>query len=78
LHLNGSDAFIEDSAAPGSNSALTGLASIGAGATFDLESGASVSTTGALVNDGSLSLDPSKISGGSSLTVAGGSAQRES
>ncbi len=65
LHLNGSDAFIEDSTALGSNSALTGLASIGAGATFDLEYGAAVSTTGALVNDGNLVL------GGSSLTVAG-------
>ena len=32
LGLNGSDAFIEDSTALGSNSALTGLASIGAGA----------------------------------------------
>ena len=32
LHLNGNDAFIEDSTALGSNSALTGLASIGAGA----------------------------------------------
>ena len=37
LHLNGNDAFIEDSTALGSNSALTGLASIGAGATFDLD-----------------------------------------
>ena len=52
LLLNGNDAFIEDSTALGSNSALTGLASIGAGATFDLENGAAVSTTGALVNDG--------------------------
>ena len=32
LGLNGNDAFIEDSTALGSNSALTGLASIGAGA----------------------------------------------
>ena len=55
LVLNGNDAFIEDSTALGSNSALTGLASIGAGATFDLENGASVSTTGALVNDGTSS-----------------------
>ena len=52
LHLNGNDAFIEDSTALGSNSALTGLASIGAGATFDLENNAAVSTTGALANDG--------------------------
>ena len=36
LRLNGNDAFIEDSTALGSNSALTGLASIGAGAMFGL------------------------------------------
>ena len=52
LHLNGNDAFIEDSTALGSNSALTGLASIGAGAIFGLHNEAAVSTTGALVNDG--------------------------
>ncbi len=52
LHLNGNDAFIEDSTAPGSNSALTGLASIGAKATFGLRNKAAVSTTGSLVNDG--------------------------
>ena len=32
LHLNGNDAFIEDSTELGSNSALTGFASIGAAA----------------------------------------------
>ena len=51
LTLYGNDAFIEDSTALGSNSALTGLASIIAGV-LDLENGASVSTTGALANDG--------------------------
>ena len=66
LRLNGSDAFIEDSKAPGSNSALMGLASIGAGAIFELENGASVSTTGALINDGNVN-----IAAGSSLTLAG-------
>ena len=71
MDLNGSDAFIEDSTALGSNSALTGLASIGAGATFDLENGASVSTTGALANDGTVDLDANSGDGGSSLTVAG-------
>ena len=71
LHLNGNDAFIEDSTALGSNSALTGLASIGANAIFDLENGASVSTTGALANDGSVYLDGYSGDGGSSLTVAG-------
>ena len=71
LHLNGNDAFIEDSTALGSNSALTGLASIGAGATFELENKAAVSTTGALVNDGNVRLDVDGGDGGSSLTLAG-------
>jgi len=73
LHLNGNDAFIEDSTAPGSNSALTGLASIGAKATFGLRNKAAVSTTGSLVNDGDIHLDFSELErdGGSSLTVAG-------
>jgi hypothetical protein len=70
LDLTGNDAFIEDSTALGSNSALTGLASIGAGATLDLESAAAVSTTGALANDGTVYLDSYGYSG-SSLTVAG-------
>jgi hypothetical protein len=72
LDLAGNDAFIEDSTALGSNSALTGLASIGAGASFELADGASVSTTGALLNDGTISLDANAgDAGGSSLTVAG-------
>jgi hypothetical protein len=71
LHLNGSHAFIEDSTALDSNSALTGLASIGTGATLDLENRASLSTTGALVNDGTIYLDITDGDSGSSLTVAG-------
>ena len=71
LGLVGSDAFIEDSTAPGSNSALKGLASIGAGALFALHDGASVSTTGALANDGNVYLDPNAGDGGSSLTWRG-------
>ena len=71
LGLVGSDAFIEDSTATGSNSALKGLASIGAGALFALHDGASVSTTGALANDGDVVLDPNAGDGGSSLTLAG-------
>ena len=71
LGLVGSDAFIEDSTAPGSNSALTGLASIGAGALFGLHNKAAVSTTGALVNDGTVRLDTGGGDGGSSLTLAG-------
>jgi hypothetical protein len=71
LHLNGSDALIEDSSAPGSNSALTGLASIGAGAIFGLHNKAAVSTTGSLVNDGNIRLDFVDGDGGSRLTLAG-------
>ena len=71
MDLNGNDAFIEDSTALGSNSALTGLASIGAGATFELANGASVSTTGALVNDGYIGVDANEGDGGSSLTWRG-------
>jgi hypothetical protein len=64
LQLNGTDAFIEDSTALGSNSALTGLASISKGARLDLKNGAAVSTTGALANDGEI------LVYGSSLTAA--------
>ena len=71
LGLVGNDAFIEDSTALGSNSALTGLASIGAGALFALHDGAAVSTTGALANDGNVHLDTNGGDGGSSLTLAG-------
>ena len=72
LHLNGNDdAFIEDSTAPGSNSALTGLASIGAGAILGLHNKAAVSTSGALANDGTVRLDAGPGDGGSSLTVGG-------
>jgi hypothetical protein len=72
LGLVGSDAFIEDSTALGKNSALTGLASIGRGALFALHDGATVSTTGGLVNDGYIRLDTNAADrGGSSLTVGG-------
>jgi hypothetical protein len=71
LHLNGNDAFIEDSTSLGSNSALTGLASIDAGAIFGIHNKAAVSTSGALVNDGTIRLDIVGGDGGSSLSVAG-------
>jgi hypothetical protein len=71
LGLVGNEAFTEDSTATGSNSALTGLASIGADALFALHDGAAVSTTGAQVNDGNVYLDPNSGDGGSSLTVGG-------
>ncbi len=70
LGLVGNDAFIEDSTARGKNSALKGLASIGAGASFELHDHVAVSTTGALVNDGNVSLDTNVGDGGSSLTLA--------
>jgi len=62
--------LIEDSTALGSNSALTGLASIGAGAALSLD-GASVSTNGSLVNNGSVSVGVIQGGGGGSLTMAG-------
>jgi hypothetical protein len=71
LGLVGSDAFIEDSTALGSNSALTGLASIGLGALFALHDEAAVSTTGALLNDGNVYLDTGRGDGGSSLNIGG-------
>ena len=70
LLLDGNDAFIEDSTALGSNSALTGLASIGVGATFDLENKASLSTAGALANNGTVYLDNGG-GGGSTLSIGG-------
>jgi hypothetical protein len=69
LLLHGNDAFIEDSKALGSNSALTGLASIGDRASFSLRDEAAVSTNGALVNDGHIRLDFVGGDGGSRLTV---------
>ena len=71
LGLNGSDAFIEDSKALGSSSALTGLASIGHGAIFGIHNKAAVSTSGSLANDGTIRLDIVGGDGGSSLTLAG-------
>jgi hypothetical protein len=70
LLLYGSDAFIEDSTKLGSDSALTGLANVSG--SLVLENDASMSTDGALVNNGYLSLDLAYFDhGGSSLTVAG-------
>jgi fibronectin-binding autotransporter adhesin len=66
LHLDGDDAFVEDSGAQGSNSALTGLALIGAGAAIILFNGSSVSTSRALVNNGIVATD-----NGSSMSVGG-------
>jgi Hyphally regulated cell wall protein N-terminal len=71
LQLRASDAFIEDSTALGSSSALTGLDSIGAGATLMLHYNA-VSTIGSLTNSGFISLDyPYMGAGGSTLSIGG-------
>jgi hypothetical protein len=73
LFLDGNNAFLEDSTAPGSNSALTRLAEIAL--TLVLENGASVSTAGPVTDSGFLGLDynsgdfPGK--GGSRLDIAG-------
>jgi hypothetical protein len=66
LFLAGNQAFIEDSTAVGSNSALMGLDNIGAGANLILQQGSTVSTTSGLVNDGTVILRSK-----ASLTVAG-------
>jgi hypothetical protein len=73
LVLDGNDAFIEDSTALGSNSALTGLANVGEGL-LHLEDGASLSTTGSLTAGGLLSLDDYYSlypTGGSTLSIGG-------
>jgi fibronectin-binding autotransporter adhesin len=64
-------ADVELAAGQNSNSALTGLASIGAAASLDLENGESLTTTGGLTNSGFLTLDQNATAGGSSLTVNG-------
>jgi hypothetical protein len=70
LHLDGSNAFIEDSKATGSNSALRGLSAINGA--FTLDDGASVLTTGGLTNSGLLELDDVQGSGRSVVSVANG------
>jgi hypothetical protein len=67
LNLQGPNAFIEDSTALGSNSALAGLAKV-SGSLF--LQGAAVSPTGALTNSGFIGLDYTG-GGGSSLPIDG-------
>jgi hypothetical protein len=70
LELIGGIAFIEDSTALGSNSALTGLADIAGSLT--LSAGETVSTTGSVTNSGFLSLtEGSNNTAGSTLSIAG-------
>jgi hypothetical protein len=70
LTLYGNKAFVEDSTALGSNSALAGLANV-SGSLY-LRAGASVSTTGPLADSGLLSLDPNYGEGGATLSIVGG------
>jgi hypothetical protein len=69
LELNGKSAFIEDSGASGSNSALMGLTDV-AGA-LEMSGDVSVTTTGALLDSGSIYLDFPGHTGGSTLSVGG-------
>ena len=69
LSLDGAQAFVAVAPVPGSNSALTTLAS-NAGA-FSLRNGASLATTVAFSNTGTLEVDTGFFDGGSSLTLGG-------
>ena len=70
LQLNGAGAHVADAGATGSSSALTGLASVTD--EFFFENGATVATTGALTNSGTIELNSGNAEGGSSLTIGGG------
>src|SRR5208283_4086694 len=70
LSLTDKDAVVADAGSLTSNSALTGLKTIDGG--LGLYNGATVTTTGALSNSGSIDLDTGGGDGGSSLTVGGG------
>ena len=69
LVLDGAQARVALASATTSNSALTALA--GNAGTFDLEDGALVATTGDFTNTGSLRVDYTSGSGGSSLAIGG-------
>jgi len=69
LDMNGNSAFVEDSKALGSNSALTGLSSVFG--SFNLANQVAVSTTGSLTNTGFVTLDTFGSEGGSSLSIKG-------
>jgi hypothetical protein len=69
LVLAGPDARVADASKPDSNSALTGLTTV-AGALDPLD-GASVTTSGPLLNTGVILLDSPEGHGGSSFTVGG-------
>lgn len=68
LSMFGSSAGIDDSGGA-QNSALKGITSIGGSGKLDLEAAASLTTTAALTNKGSLYLDNDYMDGGSTLSV---------
>ena len=69
LKLAGADAFIETSGAPGSNSALHGLAQIVGD--LDLEDGATIATSGNLDLSGQLALSSATPDGESQFRIGG-------
>ena len=70
LVVGAAQAFVADSGATGSNSALTGLSSVSGD--FELQFGAALSVTGGLTVGGSLNIDTNNGgSTGSSLSVGG-------
>ena len=69
LSLAGPSAFVADAGSLSSNSALTGLKTITGG--LYLYNGASETTSGALTNTGTISLDQYTDDGGASLIVGG-------
>jgi len=69
LTIDGTEAFVADSTATTSNSALTGLTTITGG--FFLNYGASLTTTAGLTNTGQLEVDSPSGAGGSALTIGG-------
>ena len=69
LELSGRRAFIEDSGALGSNSALMGLTDVAG--TLEMYGNVSVTTTGALLDSGSIYLDPLNGAGASILSTDG-------
>ncbi len=68
IAINGGNAFVANSGAPASNSALTGLTTNSG--TLSLTSGAVVDVSGSLTNSGSLFVDY-VTSGGSTLSIGG-------
>ncbi len=57
LTLSGASAFLADAGSLGSESALTGLATITASSSLYLEDGASLATTGALTSTGTIEIE---------------------